>query len=122
MGYSHIHIVVYGYELPYDVVDEYRKEPSEENDWASNIESYQYDQIETGDVIIVHDGYRGEYAYVGIAQFIGQKSRGSPKTIPRLTLEEPTDNAKMVEVGSLLNEMGHVPDGDPKHHVFTHTV
>lgn len=122
MGYSHIHIVVYGYELPFDVVEEHREKPSEENDFTSNIDPYRYNQVESGDVIIVHDGYQGEYSYVGIAQFVGEKARGSPETIPRLTLEEPTDNAKMVEVGSLLNKMGYEPDEEPKHHVFTHTV
>lgn len=115
-------MVVYGYRVPYDTIDEYREEPTKESNWRTNIAPYRYDNISSGDVIVVMDGKSGDYGYVGIAQFIGEKSRGSAKNIPHLTLENPNKPAKMVKVGQLLEKMGYEPTKEPTHHVFTHTV
>lgn len=122
MGYSHIHMVVYGYRVPYNTIDEYREEPVKENNWHTNIAEYRYDNISSGDTIVVMDGKNGDYGYVGIAQYIGDQNRGAPSTIPNLNLVEPRSPAQMVEVGQLLAKMDYEPTGEPTHHVFTHTV
>lgn len=107
MGVSFEHIVLYGYQFPYDAYD------------VEECEPYQYSDRSEGDVVVVADGRSTEYMFVGVLQAKSDDGRWDQATLPVMELQEPA-STQCLALGRVIEELGLDPDSKPSHYVFTH--
>lgn len=111
MGVYHEHVILYGWRFPYSTFDEWDYERREQ---------YYHDDVGQGSVGLVFDGMSGDYAFVGVLQFISECSRSGRPTIPVTQIEEPSREMERELYRTVYQEMGLDPDDEPAHYVLTH--
>lgn len=111
MGVYHEHIILYGWQFPYDTFSEWDFEDRE---------PWYYDDVGEGSVGLVFDGMSGDYALVGVLQHVSDCSRSGRPQIPLTRIEEPSRDMEQELYRAVYREMELDPDGEPEHYVLTH--
>lgn len=105
MGVETEQIVLYGWRVPYDTIDDWHWEKREQ---------YYHDERETGETVLVFDSMGGQYALVGLLEYYDDK------ITPVQKLDGPSIEAEREMYRAVYQEMELEPDGTPEYFVLTH--
>lgn len=111
MGVYHEHIILYGWRVPYETVGDWDYEKREQ---------YYYDEVGENSIGLVFDGMSGDYALVGVIQYLSESNRSGRPAIPLIELSEPSREMEQELYRVVYQEMDLDPEQPPEHYVLTH--